>query len=90
MRTSVVPGAGAQKLVTRGVLSLMRKGSVIVDVAIDQGGCFVISCSTTRADPTYDYPIALLLISPGSSARVKPATLFNQSGMVASFGLNGR
>ncbi|XIA67506.1 alanine dehydrogenase [Bradyrhizobium sp. TZ2] len=50
----LVPGASAPKLVSRGMLSLMRNGSVIVDVAIDQGGCFETSRPTTHADPTYD------------------------------------
>jgi alanine dehydrogenase len=49
----LVPGASAPKLVSRGMLSAMRKGSVIVDVAIDQGGCFETSRPTTHAEPTY-------------------------------------
>lgn len=48
----LVPGASAPKLVRRGMLSSMRQGSVIVDVAIDQGGCFETSRPTTHADPT--------------------------------------
>ncbi|MGY4345966.1 alanine dehydrogenase [Bradyrhizobium sp. GM7.3] len=50
----LVPGASAPKLVSRGMLSSMRKGSVIVDVAIDQGGCFETSRATTHADATYE------------------------------------
>jgi alanine dehydrogenase len=49
----LVPGASAPKLVKRDMLRSMRKGSVIVDVAIDQGGCFETSHPTTHADPTY-------------------------------------
>ncbi|HLF32119.1 MAG TPA: alanine dehydrogenase [Xanthomonadales bacterium] len=49
----LVPGAAAPKLVTREHLSLMKKGSVLVDVAIDQGGCFETSHATTHAEPTY-------------------------------------
>jgi len=49
----LVPGAAAPKLVTREHLSLMRPGSVLVDVAIDQGGCFETSHATTHAEPTY-------------------------------------
>src|SRR4051812_36287523 len=49
----LVPGAGAPKLVSRATVSKMRKGSVLVDVAIDQGGCFETSRPTTHADPTY-------------------------------------
>lgn len=50
----LVPGASAPKLVSRKMLSSMRNGSVVVDVAIDQGGCFETSHPTTHADPTYD------------------------------------
>lgn len=50
----LIPGAAAPKLVTRDMLSGMKKGSVIVDVAIDQGGCFETSHATTHAEPTYE------------------------------------
>lgn len=49
----LVPGAGAPKLVDRAMLRTMQPGSVIVDVAIDQGGCFETSRPTTHADPVY-------------------------------------
>jgi alanine dehydrogenase len=49
----LVPGAAAPKLVTKEHLSTMMDGSVLVDVAIDQGGCFETSHATTHADPTY-------------------------------------
>ena len=49
----LIPGAAAPKLVTRRHLSMMRPGSVLVDVAIDQGGCFETSKPTTHAEPTY-------------------------------------
>jgi alanine dehydrogenase len=49
----LIPGASAPKLVTRKMLKSMQRGSVIVDVAIDQGGCFETSRATTHADPTY-------------------------------------
>jgi alanine dehydrogenase len=49
----LIPGAAAPKLVTREMLSGMKKGAVLVDVAIDQGGCFETSHPTTHADPTY-------------------------------------
>ena len=49
----LIPGAAAPKLVTRDQLSLMRPGSVLVDVAIDQGGCFETPKATTHAEPTY-------------------------------------
>src|SRR5229473_2986993 len=50
----LVPGASAPKLVTRKMLKSMQPGSVMVDVAIDQGGCFETSHATTHADPTYE------------------------------------
>jgi alanine dehydrogenase len=49
----LVPGASAPKLIRRAQLARMKPGSVIVDVAIDQGGCFETSRATTHADPTY-------------------------------------
>lgn len=49
----LIPGAKAPKLVTREMLGLMQKGSVLVDVAIDQGGCFETSHPTTHQEPTY-------------------------------------
>jgi alanine dehydrogenase len=49
----LVPGAAAPKLVTRELVRAMRPGSVIVDIAIDQGGCFETSRPTTHANPTY-------------------------------------
>lgn len=49
----LIPGAAAPKLVTRDMLKTMQKGSVLVDVAIDQGGCFETSKATTHQEPTY-------------------------------------
>ena len=49
----LIPGAEAPKLITKDMLKLMKRGSVIVDVAIDQGGCVETSKPTTHADPTY-------------------------------------
>ncbi|OYX47295.1 MAG: alanine dehydrogenase [Sphingomonadales bacterium 32-64-22] len=49
----LVPGAAAPRLVTRAMLSTMKPGAVLVDVAIDQGGCFETSHATTHDDPTY-------------------------------------
>src|SRR5579871_2540266 len=49
----LVPGASAPKLVTRAMVKRMRPGSVLVDIAIDQGGCFETSHPTTHSDPTY-------------------------------------
>jgi alanine dehydrogenase len=50
----LIPGAVAPKLVTREMLGLMRPGAALVDVAIDQGGCFETSHATTHDDPTFE------------------------------------
>jgi alanine dehydrogenase len=49
----LIPGARAPKLVTREMIAAMKPGSVVVDVAIDQGGCFETSKPTTHSDPVY-------------------------------------
>jgi alanine dehydrogenase len=49
----LIPGAAAPKLITRAMLPKMKPGSVIVDVAIDQGGCVETAHPTTHAEPTY-------------------------------------
>ncbi len=49
----LVPGASAPRLVTRDMLSHMKSGAVLVDITIDQGGCFETSHPTTHADPTF-------------------------------------
>ena len=49
----LIPGAEAPKLVTKEMIKSMKRGSVVVDVAIDQGGCVETSKPTTHADPTY-------------------------------------
>jgi alanine dehydrogenase len=51
--TVLIPGASAPKLVTAEMVRQMKKGSVLVDVAIDQGGCFETSRETTHSEPTY-------------------------------------
>ncbi|WP_342361842.1 alanine dehydrogenase [Terrarubrum flagellatum] len=76
----LIPGAAAPKLVTRAMLATMRPGSVIVDVAIDQGGCCETSHATTHADPTYvvdgvvHYCVANM---PGAVARTSTFALNN-------------
>lgn len=76
----LVPGAAAPKLVTRAMLATMKPGSVLVDVAIDQGGCFETSHATTHADPTYvvdgvvHYCVANM---PGGVARTSTYALNN-------------
>jgi len=49
----LIPGAKAPRLVTRGMLAFMKEGSVLIDVAVDQGGCAETSRPTTHSDPTY-------------------------------------
>jgi alanine dehydrogenase len=76
----LVPGAAAPKLVTRSHISRMKKGAVVVDVAIDQGGCFETSRPTTHADPVYvvdgvvHYCVANM---PGAVARTSTFALNN-------------
>ena len=76
----LIPGAAAPKLVARSQLKLMRPGSVLVDVAIDQGGCFETSHATTHQDPTYEvdgiihYCVANM---PGGVARTSTFALTN-------------
>lgn len=76
----LIPGASAPKLVTRDMLPRMRPGSVLVDVAIDQGGCFETSKPTTHDDPTYivdevvHYCVANM---PGAVARTSTQALGN-------------
>ncbi len=76
----LIPGAAAPKLLTRSMVSRMKKGSVIVDVAIDQGGCFETSKATTHQDPTYvidgvlHYCVANM---PGGVARTATMALNN-------------
>ena len=50
----LIPGDAAPKLITKDMLKLMEKGTVLVDVAIDQGGCFETSRPTTHSEPVYD------------------------------------
>jgi alanine dehydrogenase len=76
----LIPGAAAPKLVTRAMLQTMRPGAVLVDVAIDQGGCFETSRATTHAEPTYvvdgvvHYCVANM---PGGVARTSTYALNN-------------
>jgi alanine dehydrogenase len=76
----LIAGAAAPKLVARRDLALMRPGSVLVDVAIDQGGCFETSHATTHSDPTYvvdgvvHYCVANM---PGGVARTSTQALNN-------------
>ncbi len=76
----LIPGAAAPKLVTRAMLGTMKKGAVLVDVAIDQGGCFETSKATTHADPTYvvdDIVHYCVANMPGGVARTSTYALNN-------------
>jgi alanine dehydrogenase len=76
----LVPGAAAPKLIRKDQLSSMKKGSVIVDVAIDQGGCFETSKATTHAEPTYivdDVVHYCVANMPGAVARTSTFALNN-------------
>ena len=76
----LIPGAAAPKLIHRDQLSRMKPGSVIVDVAIDQGGCFETSKATTHADPTYivdDVVHYCVANMPGAVARTSTFALNN-------------
>ena len=76
----LIPGAAAPKLITRDQLSMMPQGAVLVDVAIDQGGCFETSKATTHQDPIYEvdgivhYCVANM---PGAVARTSTQALGN-------------
>lgn len=76
----LIPGAAAPKLVSRAMLATMKPGAVLVDVAIDQGGCFETSHPTTHAEPTYvvdgivHYCVANM---PGAVARTSTYALNN-------------
>ena len=78
--TVLIPGAAAPKLITRAMLSTMKPGAVIVDVAIDQGGCCETSKATTYSNPTYvvdgivHYCVANM---PGAVARTSTFALNN-------------
>jgi len=74
----LVPGAAAPKLVTRAMLKTMQPGAVLVDVAIDQGGCFETSHATTHADPIYiidDIVHYCVANMPGAVARTSTYAL---------------
>lgn len=78
----LVPGAAAPKLITREMLGTMKKGAVLVDISIDQGGCFETSKATTHENPYYDvdgivhYCVANM---PGAVARTSTLALNNRT-----------
>ncbi|MEQ8377526.1 alanine dehydrogenase [Parvibaculum sp.] len=76
----LVPGAAAPKLVSEAMVKQMKKGSVLVDIAIDQGGCFATSHATTHAEPTYvkhDVVHYCVANMPGAVARTSTFALNN-------------
>lgn len=76
----LIPGAAAPKLVSRAQLKTMKPGSVLVDVAIDQGGCFETSRATTHQDPIYEVDGVLhycVANMPGAVARTSTLALGN-------------
>ena len=76
----LIPGASAPKLITRDMVKRMKPGTVMVDVAIDQGGCFETSHATTHAEPTYivdDVVHYCVANMPGAVARTSAAALNN-------------
>jgi alanine dehydrogenase len=76
----LLPGAKAPKLVTRAMIDSMKTGSVVVDVAIDQGGCFETSKPTSHSDPIYDVDGVIhycVTNMPGAVARTSTLALSN-------------
>ena len=76
----LVPGAACPKLVTEAMIRGMRPGSVVVDIAIDQGGCFATSRPTTHAEPTYEvHGVVHYCVTnmPGAVARTSAFALNN-------------
>lgn len=76
----LIPGAAAPKLLSRDIIARMKKGAVVVDVAIDQGGCFETSRATTHQQPTYvvdDVVHYCVANMPGGVARTATMALNN-------------
>ena len=76
----LVPGAEAPKLISRDMVKELKKGAVLVHIAIDQGGCFETSHPTTHADPTYivdDVVHYCVANMPGAVARTSTYALNN-------------
>ena len=78
----LIPGRAAPKLITRDMLGLMKKGSVLVDVAVDQGGCFETTRATTHSDPVYvvdDIVHYCVANMPGAVPRTSTLALTNST-----------
>ena len=77
---ALVPGAAAPKMVSEGLVKAMKRGSVIVDISIDQGGCAATSRPTTHADPTFvKFGVVHYCVTnrPGAVARTSTFALNN-------------
>jgi alanine dehydrogenase len=92
----LVPGAKAPKLVTREMISKMEKGSVVVDIAVDQGGCIETCKPTTHENPTFivdDVVHYCVANMPGAVARTSTFALTNvtlqYARKIAKYGING-
>ena len=88
----LIPGAAAPKLVSREMLSGMKPGAVMVDVAIDQGGCFETSRPTTHAEPTYvvDGIVHYCVANMPGAVPVTSATALNNATLVHGLQLADR
>ena len=87
----LIPGAKAPRLITREMLGLMKRGAVLVDVAIDQGGCFETSRPTTHSDPVYEvdgilhYCVANM---PGAVPLTSTLALTNATFVITSYSIH--
>lgn len=91
-----VPGAATNRLVTKDMIKMMEPGSVIVDVAIDQGGCFETSRPTTHADPVYtEFDVTHYCVAnmPGTVPRTASSALsrhiIDYAKLIADHGIDG-
>ncbi len=84
----LIPGAEAPKLVTKDMIKAMKPGSVVVDVAIDQGGCFETSKPTTHDDPTYIVDDVVHYCVANMPGGVPKTSTFALNNVTLPFGIN--
>ncbi len=84
----LIPGAAAPKLVSEAMVKSMRPGSVIVDVAIDQGGCFETSRATTHSEPTYDIEGVVHYCVANMPGAVPKTSTYALNNVVLPFAIN--